>query len=180
VQGLNFETMREYAVKELGETGWAIILKRIGHPGREYVIGQTYPDAEFGQVAGLVAQAMNKPIPFVLEGFGEAMVPQMIKVYGFLVNPRWSYMDFLVHMQTMLESAVRLDAPGAALAVKIRATRVGPEEVSIVYESSLRACAIVRGACRGAAAMYGVEAVITDEKCVLRGDPTCVVTVRRA
>jgi hypothetical protein len=79
----------------------------------------------------------------------------------------------------MLESAVRLDAPGAALAVKIRATRVGPEEVSIVYESSLRACAIVRGACRGAAAMYGVEAVITDEKCVLRGDPTCVVTVRR-
>jgi hypothetical protein len=88
-------------------------------------------------------------------------------------------MDFLMNMQTLLESAIWLDAPGAALAVKIRATRVGPEEVSIVYESSLRACAIVRGACRGAAAMYGLEAVITDEKCVLRGDPTCVVTVRR-
>jgi hypothetical protein len=180
MQGLNFETMRGYAVKELGETGWAIILKRMGHPGREYVIGQAYPDAEFGQVAGLVAQAMNKPIPFVLEGFGEAMVPQMIKVYGFLVNPRWSYMDFLMNMQSLLESAVRLDAPGAALAVTIRARRVGPEEVSIVYESSLRACAIVRGACRGAAKMYGVEAVITDEKCVLHGDPTCVVTVRSA
>jgi hypothetical protein len=38
---------------------------------------------------------------------------------------------------------------------------------------------IVRGVCRGAAALYGVDAVITDEKCVLRGDPACVVTVRR-
>jgi hypothetical protein len=178
MQGVNFDLMRHYAVTEIGETGWAIILKRLGHPGREYVIGQTYPDAEFGMVAGLVAQAMNKPIPDVLEGFGEAMVPQMIEVYGFLVNQRWSYMDFLMNMQSLLESAFQLDAPGATAPPKIRARRVGPEEVSIVYESSLRACAIVRGACRGAAAMYGVEAVITDEKCVLRGDPTCVITVR--
>jgi hypothetical protein len=88
-------------------------------------------------------------------------------------------MDFLMNMQSLLESAFQLDAPGATAPPKIRASRVGPEEVTIVYESSLRACAIVRGACRGAAAMYGVEAVITDEKCVLRGDPTCVITVRR-
>jgi hypothetical protein len=179
MQGLNFETMRQYATREVGKTGWAIILKRLGRSGHGYEVGKTYPDEEFAQVAALVAQAMNKPIPYVLEGFGETMVPDMIRVYGFLVNHRWSYMDFLVNMQSMLESAVRLDAPGAALAVKIRVSRVGPEEVSIVYESSLRACAIVRGACRGAAALYGVEAVITDEKCVLRGDPACVITVRR-
>jgi hypothetical protein len=178
MQGVNFDLMRQYAVAEVGETGWAIILKRLGHPGDEYVVGNTYPDAEFGMAAALVAQAMNKPIPYVLEGFGEAMVPEMIKVYGFLVNPRWSYMDFLMNMQSLLESAFQLDAPGATAPPKIRATRVGPEEVSIVYESSLRACAIVRGACRGAAKLYGVDAVITDEKCVLRGDPTCVVSVR--
>jgi hypothetical protein len=178
MQGVNFDLMRQYAIAEIGETGWAIILKRLGHPGREYVIGNAYPDAEFGMTAGLVAQAMNKPIPYVLEGFGEAMVPEMIKVYGFLVNPRWSYMDFLMNMQSLLESAFQLDAPGATAPPKIRGTRVGPEEVSIVYESSLRACAIVRGACRGAARLYGVEIVVTDEKCVLRGDPTCVITVR--
>ena len=178
MQGVNFDLMRAYAVTEIGETGWAIILKRLGHPGREYVIGETYPDAEFGMVAGLVAQAMSKPIPYVLEGFGEAMVPEMTRVYGFLVNERWSYVDFLMNMQSLLESAFQLDAPGATAPPKIRASRVGPEEVSIVYESSLRACAIVRGACRGAATLYGVDAVITDEKCVLRGDPTCVITVR--
>lgn len=178
MQGVNFDLMRQYAVAEIGETGWAIILKRLGHPGREYLIGETYPDSEFGMAAGLVAQAMKKPIPYVLEGFGEAMVPQMIKFYGFLVNERWSYIDFLMNMQSLLESAFRVDAPGAIAPPKIRASRVGPEEVSIVYESSLRACGIVRGACRGAATLYGVEAVITDEKCVLRGDPTCVITVR--
>jgi hypothetical protein len=179
MQGVNFDTMRHYAVREVGETGWAIVLKRLGRAGNEYEIGQSYPDAEFAQVVGLLAQAMNKPAPYVLEGFGEAMVPQMIEFYGFLVDHRWSYMDFLMNMQTMLESALRLDAPGAAVPPKIRVSRVGPEEVSIVYESALRACGIVRGACRGAAALYGVEAVITDEKCVIRGDPTCVISVRR-
>jgi hypothetical protein len=36
----------------------------------------------------------------------------------------------------------------------------------------------VRGACRGAAAHYGVSVAVADEKCVLRGDPACVISVR--
>jgi hypothetical protein len=115
-----------------------------------------------------VAHAMSKPLPYVLEGFGAAMVPEMIDVYGFLVDRRWSYIDFLLNMQPMLVSAQR-----------IRVSRLGPEEVSIVYESNLRACAIVRGACRGAAEHYGVDVVITDEQCLLRGDRACVISVRR-
>jgi hypothetical protein len=50
--------------------------------------------------------------------------------------------------------------------------------VKIVYASPLRACAAVRGVVRGAAVRYGIEVAITDEKCVLRGDPECVITVQ--
>jgi hypothetical protein len=178
MQGVTFDLIRNYAVGELGETGWAMILKRLGRTGHGYEVGNSYPDAEFAQALGLVAQAMNKPMPYVLEGYGEAMVPEMIRVYGFLVDHRWSYMDFILNMQPMLESAFRLDEPGAAPVAKIRVSRVGPEELSIVYESNLRACGIVRGACRGAAAHYGVAVVVADEKCVLRGDPACVISVR--
>jgi hypothetical protein len=170
--------MRQYAVVHLGETGWAGILQSVGRADQEYEIERSYPDAEFAQLTALVAQAMNRPIPDVLESFGAAMVPAMINVYGFLVDPRWSYIDFLLHMQPLLDSALRLHAPGAAEGPKLRVERVGPEEVSIVYESSLRACGIVRGACRGAADHYGVTVEITDEKCVLRGDPACVISVR--
>jgi len=30
---------------------------------------------------------------------------------------------------------------------------------------------------QGAATHYGVEVVITEEQCVLRGDPACVLTI---
>jgi heme-NO-binding protein len=178
VQGVTFDLMRHYAVAELGETGWAMIMKGLGRSDREYEIGESYPDEEFAQIAGLLAQAMKKPMPYVLEAFGEAMVLEMIRVYGFLVDRRWSYIDFLLNMQPLLESAFRLDAPGASPTQKIRVQRVGPQEVSIVYESNLRACGIVRGVCRGAASHYEVMAAISDEKCVLRGDPACVIAVR--
>ena len=178
MQGVIFDQMRQYAVAELGETGWAMILKRLDRSGQEYEVGDSYPDLEFAQLVGQVAQAMNKPVPDVLEGFGEALVLDMVRVYGFLVDRRWSYVDFVLNMQSVLQSAFRLHAPGAVAAMTVRAQRVGPEEISIVYESNLRACAIVRGVCRGAAAHYGVEVVIADEKCALRGDPVCVISVR--
>ena len=72
---------------------------------------------------------------------------------------------------------MHLHTPGA-LPTKIHATRTAPEVVRIVYDSPLRVCAAVRGVIRGAAARYGVEVEITDEKCVLRGDPECVLIVR--
>jgi hypothetical protein len=178
MQGTTFEVMRHYAVSELGETGWAIILKQLGRSRQEYEVGKSYPDDEFARLAVHVAQSMSKPLPYVLEGFGEAMVPEMIRVYGFLVDPRWSCTDFILNMQPLLESAFKLDAPGASVAPKIRVERVGPDEISIVYDSNLRACGIVRGACRGAAAHYGVAIDVTDEKCVFRGDPVCVISVR--
>jgi hypothetical protein len=178
MQGVNFDLMRTYAIAQLGETAWAIILKSMGRPGQDYQLGESYPDGEFAQIAMMVAQARKKSLPEVLEGFGEAMVPEMFNNYGFLVDQRWSYVDFLLNMQPMLESAFQLQSPGAAIPSRITVVRLGPEEVSIVYESSLRACGIVRGVCRGAAAYYRVEVDITDEQCVLRGDPVCVISVR--
>jgi hypothetical protein len=179
MQGVTFDLMMLYAVGELGEPAWAGILDGVGRSGQEYEVEKSYPDDEFAQLAVHVAQAMGKPLPYVLEGFGAAMVPEMIDVYGFLVDRRWSYIDFLLNMQPMLESAFKLQAPGAVAAQRIRVSRLGPEEVSIVYESNLRACAIVRGACRGAAEHYGVDVVIIDEQCLLRGDRACVISVRR-
>jgi hypothetical protein len=80
-------------------------------------------------------------------------------------------------MEPLLHAALHLHTPGA-LPTKVHAVRDGPELVTIVYESPLRACAAVRGVIRGAAARYGTEVKVGDEKCVLRGDPTCVITVR--
>jgi hypothetical protein len=177
VHGVILEEMRLYVVQEFGEPTWTRVLERSGRPAYHlYELDHAYPDQELGLLAKRTAEVTGKPIPEVLEGFGEAMVPDMFKYYSILVNPRWSFVDFLLGMEPVLHAALHLHAPGA-LPTKVQATRTGPDTVKVVYDSPLRACAAVRGVIRGAAAHYGVEIAITENYCVLRGDAACVFTV---
>ena len=180
MQGVILDEMRLYVVGAFGDPAWAEVMKRSGRPGNhEYQIDKAYPDQELGLLAMQTAEVAGKPIAEVLEGFGEAMVPDMFKYYSILANPRWSFIDFLLGMEPLLHSALHLHAPGA-LPTKVHATRTGPQTVQLVYDSPLRACAAVRGIIQGAATHYRVEVEVSEEKCVLRGDPTCVITVRGA
>ena len=155
VQGVILEETRLYVVQEFGEPTWTQVLERSGRPAYHlYELDHAYPD----------------------QGFGEAMVPDMFKYYSILVNPRWSFVDFLLGMEPVLHAALHLHTPGA-LPTKVQATRTGPDTVKVVYDSPLRACSAVRGVIRGAAAHYGVEIAITENYCVLRGDAAYVFTV---
>jgi len=177
MQGVILDEMRLYVVQAFGEPTWSQVLERSGRPAsHQYELDQAYPDQELGLLAMRAAEVTGKPIPEVLEGFGEAIVPDMFKYYSILVNPRWSFDDFLLGMEPVLHAALQLHTPGA-LPAKVNATRTGPGTVRVVYDSPLRACAAVRGVIRGAAAHYGVEIEITENECVLRGDPACVFTV---
>ena len=178
MQGVILDEMRTYVVDEYGEPAWAEVMKRSGRPAdHEYASDKAYPDQELGLLAVQAAAVAGKPLADILEGFGEAMVPDMFKYYSILANPRWSFNDFLLGMEPLLHAALHLHAPDA-LPTKVQATRTGPGTVQIVYDSPLRACAAVRGVIQGAARHYHVEVEITEEQCVLRGDPACVITVR--
>ena len=177
MQGVILDEMRMYVVGAYGDPAWAQVMKRSGRPANhEYAIDKAYPDQELGLLAMQTAEVAGKPIAEVLEGFGEAMVPDMFKYYSILANPRWSFIDFLLGMEQLLHSAMHLHAPDA-LPTKVHSTRTGPDTVKVVYDSPLRACSAVRGIIQGAALHYGVEVEISEEQCVLRGDPACVITV---
>jgi len=177
VQGVILDEMRMYVVGAYGDPAWAEVMKRSGRPaGHEYLSDKVYPDQELGLLAMQAAEVAGMPLADVLEGFGEALVPVMFKYYSILANPRWSFIDFLLGMEPLLHSALHLHAPDA-LPTRVHATRTGLETVQIVYESPLRACSAVRGIIQGAALHYGVEVDVIEEKCVLRGDPACVITV---
>jgi hypothetical protein len=177
MQGVILDELRMYVTETFGNATWVEVLKASGHSAdQQYYLDKVYPDEELGLLAVHTAQVTGKPIPEVLEGFGEAMVPDMFKHYKILVNPRWSFVDFLLGMEAVLHAALRLHAPGA-LPTKVIATRLGPQTVQVVYDSPLRACAAVRGVINGAAAHYGVTIELTEDQCVLRGDPACVFMV---
>ncbi|MFI5270084.1 MAG: heme NO-binding domain-containing protein, partial [Chloroflexota bacterium] len=123
MQGVILEEMRLYVVNEFGEAASGQVLERSGRPAdHQYDPDHAYPDQELGLLAMRTAEVTGKPIPEVLEGFGEAMVPDMFKYYSILVNPRWSFDDFLLGMEPVLHSAMQLHTPGA-LPAKVQATR---------------------------------------------------------
>src|SRR5260370_29417003 len=135
VQGVILEEMRLYVANEFGEEASSQVLKRSGRAADyQYDPDQAYPDQELGLLARRAAEVTGKPIPDVLEGFGEAMVPDTFKYYSILVNPRWSFVDFLLGMEPLLHAALHLHTPGA-LPPTVHATRTGPDTVTLVYHS---------------------------------------------
>lgn len=175
--GVILDEMRTYVVQEFGEPAWSEVMTRSGMPvDHQYGLEKAYPDTELGLLAVRAAEVTGKPIADVLQGFGEAMVPNMFRFYKILVNPRWTLVDFLLGMEPVLHTALQLHAEGA-LPTKVHATQTGPRTVTVVYDSPLRACSAVRGVIYGAAAHYGVDVDLIEEECALRGDPACVMKV---
>jgi hypothetical protein len=177
VQGVILDEFRQYVAVRFGFRAWTQVLTAAGRPAaHRYKLDEVYPDEELGLLAARTAQVTSQPLLEVLEGFGEALVPEMLRIYSYLVDPRWTYAEFLFHMEPVLHQALQLHTPGAE-PTKLHTRQLGPQAVEVVYESPLRACAAVRGVIRGAAAEYGVAVDIAEDQCVLRGDPRCVFTI---
>src|ERR1700674_5785414 len=124
-----------------------------------------------GSVQGVILDEMRM---YVVGTFGDPAWAEVMKRAGRPANHE--YLSDKVYPDQELR-LLAMHAPDA-LPTKIHAKRTGPDTVQIVYDSPLRACSAVRGIIQGAALHYRVEVEVTEEQCVLRGDPACVITVK--
>ena len=176
MQGIILDELEKYVARELGDAGVARMRGLTGRGEGGYQIERSYPDEEVHLIVRGVSESTGMAPEVILEQFAEAMVPGLLEVYGIFVNPRWSFLEFLLNTEDVIHKGVRLTST-AARPPAIQAERAGPEAVRIVYGSRRRLCPVAKGIVRGAAAHYGVAITITEEKCMLRGDPECLITV---
>ena len=176
MQGVILDELEKYIGRELGDAGLARMRALTGRGEGGYRFDASYPDEEIHLIVRGVAEATGKPPELILEQYAEAMVPGLLGVYGFLVNPRWSFLEFLLNTEGSIHKGVRLTSPSAKPPA-IKAERVGPEAVAITYRSRHHLCSVAKGILRGAAAHYGVGVTIAEGTCMLRGDPECLITV---
>ena len=172
-----FYELARHVETKLGDAAWLEEIRKTGLKRTEYVWDKQYPDQELFQLVAAVAARTGTSMTAVLEDLGEAMVPAMLRVYSVLIDPKWTLFDFLLNTELVIHSAVRIHHPDSRPPV-IRVDRTAPAAVRITYRSGRRLCAVARGIVRGAAAHYGVAVEMTDDACMLRGDPECVLTVR--
>lgn len=176
VQGIFLDALERYVVRELGQPGLRRIRELTGRAGRTYLFDTSYPDEEITLIVQGITQATGLPADEILQQFAEGLVPSLLDVYGFIVNPSWNFLDFLLNTEGVIHKAVRLNAPSAKPPA-IVAQRLDINTVAITYRSPRRLCSVAKGIIRGAATHYQVESAISEERCMLRGDPECVITV---
>ena len=104
MQGIFLDELEKFVVRELGQTGLARMRGLTGRGEGGYGFDASYPDGELSLIVRGIAEATGTHPVDLLEMYGEGMVPGLLEVYGFLVDPRWSFVDFLVNMQRHSQS----------------------------------------------------------------------------
>lgn len=176
MHGIVHAELRDFAIKRVGAEGWSTALERAGVPGKVHLLSETYPDEELVALLGALVDATGEPLGAVLEQFGTASVPGLLRTYGSFLDGGWRTLDVVEHTERVIHRTVRLQHPGAD-PPRLRAERSSNDEVRILYASPRRLCAFGIGVVRGIADHYGERVEITQPTCMLRGDSHCEIAV---
>lgn len=173
MHGLIFFYLQKFAdVAAAGTTSWKGIRASTVTSAAKYLPSGIYPDADAVAILSTIAETTGRPLPSILEEFGEFLAPHLIKVAGPVVDPSWRTLDLIEHTEAIIHAMVRVQNPGASPPV-LETVRQSPDELHLVYSSARRLCTLAVGLMRGIAAHYGETIRIEEPSCILRGDPFC-------
>jgi hypothetical protein len=179
VHGIVHAELRDFAIGRVGADGWSDALERAGVPGKVHLLSESYPDEELVALLGALVDATGEPPEVLLEEFGIASAPGLLRTYGSFLDPGWRTLDVIEHTERVIHRTVRLQHPGAD-PPRLRAERPAHDEVRILYASPRKLCAFGIGVVRGIAEHYSERVEIAQPTCMLRGDSHCEIAVTAA
>ena len=174
--GIIHSELKGYVETRYDLATWEALLEKAGLPGKAYLPGQPYPDSEIVAIVTTACHMTGRSMAEILEDFGTYLTPALVRTYRAFIKPQWRTLDFLEHTEQSIHKAVRIRDRGAEPPA-LHVSRVSPTEVVIEYSSPRRMCAVARGIAQGVADHYGERVTITDRACMLRGDPSCLISV---
>ena len=177
MHGLIFFYLQKFAdVAAAGSTSWKGVRSSVTTTASKFLPSGTYPDGDAVAILSTIAETTSRPLPTILEEFGQFLAPHLVKVAGAVVDPAWRTLDLIEHTEAIIHTMIRTTTPGAAPPV-LEAVRQSPDELHLVYSSARRLCPLAIGLMRGIAAHYGETIRIEEPSCLLRGDPFCSFVV---
>lgn len=177
MHGIIFSELRKFIETRLGHAAWESLTARAG-VDQTFLATSTYPDEQAVRLVNAAGAVAERPIPELLEEFGEFIAPDLVEVYKPLIKPEWTALDLIEHTEETIHTVVRIREPGAA-PPQLHCTRVSPDEVVVLYRSRRRLCALAKGIIRGIARHYRERVQVIEETCMHRGAAECRIVVRR-
>lgn len=174
MHGRIFWQLRDYSEARLGAGTWLKLLKDAGLKERVY-LQEPYPDTEMVSLVMAACALSGKPLPMLLEDFGEFMAPSLMSMYAHLMKREWRTLDVIEHTERIAHGAVRRDEAGAAPPF-LRTKRIRPEELMLIYSSPRKLCAVAVGVARGLGKYFHEEVAVQHSVCMHRGAGSCEIT----
>jgi len=179
MHGIVFSELKKYVVTSQGPDTWDRLLQESGLSTASYLTTSTYPDAEAVTLISTASKMLKVAPSLIMEGFGEFIVPSLIKIYKGLIRPEWKTLDLLENVENVIHTAVRLRNPDMT-PPKLTATRPTPGSVVITYASGRKMCGVAKGIAKGIAKHYGERIEITETTCMLKGNRVCTLVFKAA
>jgi predicted hydrocarbon binding protein len=176
MHGLIFSELKRYVETKFDAKTWNALLENAGLKGNMYIAAAVYPDNDILALVNTACNMTGLTANAVLEDFGEFIAPQLIGQYSFLVKPEWSFLDFLCNTEETIHKVVRFHQ--GVTPPRLAVTRLSDDKAMISYDSARRMCALLKGIVKGAAKHYKEDVSVLESRCMLQGDPACVVTVQ--
>jgi len=178
MHGMIFAEFKKFVHRSYGEDTWRQINQDAGITRVSNLATESYPDTELFALVAAAAQRSGVPATQLLTRFGEFIVPDLMKVFGAFVDKDWGALDLLQHTESVIHRAVRLQDPNAE-PPKLRIHRNGPDQVTIVYSSARKLCAVATGIIRGVATYYQEPLEVQESSCMHSGDSECTLIATR-
>jgi len=176
MNGIVFIEIEKFARSRLGGEAWLEIVSLAGLSSRIYFRISDYPDEEAVALLSALSARMSKPVEVILESLGEFIVPDLITMSRYWINPEWKTVDLIANTEQTVHEMLRGEGSHNS-PPRLQCQRSGPHKVIVTYDSPRKMCALAKGIVSGLAKHYDETVTITEPTCMLRGDPTCQLIV---
>jgi len=177
MNGIIFIELGEFVESKLGQGAWKKLLEDTGMGFPLYVPTHDYPDEEATALIAAASKLTGTPPNELLEAFGEFIVPDLVKMFGHLIEPSWKTLDLIANTEQTIHQSLRRATPNVNPPA-LKCERPSPEEVTIIYTSHRKMCSLAKGIAKGVANHYHERIGIIETTCMLRGGDRCEIRVR--
>lgn len=173
MKGIVFNLLEQVVSDAYGEDVWDSLLEGAGLEGAYTAVG-TYPDEDLAALVKVASSKLDLGEDDVVKWFGRSALPLLFDRYPTFFEGHGSTLPFVMTLNDVIHPEVRKLFPGAYVP-EFEFSEAAPQALRISYASRRRLCSFAEGLLLGAAEHYGETVEVVHEKCMKRGDDTCVV-----
>lgn len=182
MHGKIFQSLKNYIVSQKDAQVWETICSEAGLSEEPFLPIKTYPDEKMYAISVAAAKHFHQPLEDFLEQFGVRLMEDLIDYCHKWIDPSWKCLDFLMNTECVLHSTVKklCAIPGeAADPPHLEISRLADNQLTIVYTSPRKLCALAKGLLHGAAIHYHEDLVISETRCMHQGHPDCFFVITK-